>query len=132
MINKPVLLFDGVCNMCNATVQRVLLHDRSQKIQFAALQSDAGRQLLAEYGLDKVYLDSLVYIEHGKVYTHSTGALRLAKQMGGAYQFLYIFIIVPAFVRDAVYRFVARNRYSWFGRRESCMLPRAEWRERFL
>ena len=118
--------------MCNATVQRVLLHDRSQNIQFAALQSDAGRQLLAEYGLDKIHLDSLVYIEHGKVYTHSTGALRLAKQMGGAYQLLYGFVIVPAFIRDAVYRFVARNRYSWFGRRESCMLPRAEWRERFL
>lgn len=128
----PILLFDGVCNLCNSTVQWVLRRDRHARFRFAALQSDVGRQLLLERGLDPDALDSVVLIDGEQVLQRSSAALGIAVRLGGFWQLAGIFYLIPAPLRDAVYNWVARNRYRWFGRQEQCWLPRPEWRERFL
>jgi predicted DCC family thiol-disulfide oxidoreductase YuxK len=127
-----ILLFDGVCNLCNEAVQFVITHDRKGEIQFAALQSEFAQNLLRQHNLPTDTMDSLVFIENGTAYIESSGALRLTRSFGGFWQFLYIFIIVPKFIRDAVYRFVGANRYRWFGRQEACMLPTPALKARFL
>ena len=128
----PVLLFDGVCNLCNGWVQLVIRNDPEGRFRFAALQSEKGQELLKQYGLPHEQFTTLVLIENGKVYTRSSAALRIAKQLNGAWPLLYAFIAVPAFLRDGVYNLVAGNRYAWFGKQESCMLPTPELKARFL
>ena len=128
----PVLLFDGICNLCNGWVQFVIRHDPAGKFRFAALQSAKGQQLLKQYGLPHEHFTTLVLIENGQVYTRSSAALRIAKQLSGAWPMLYGFAVVPAFLRDGVYNLVAGNRYAWFGKQESCMLPTPELKARFL
>ena len=128
----PIVYFDGVCNLCNGAVQFVLKRDKKGVFRFAALQSEEGQELLARIGLSGEALKTIVLVEDGTVYTHSTAALRLARRLSGLWPLLYVFILVPRPVRDGVYNWIARNRYRWFGRTESCMLPRPEWKERFL
>ena len=128
----PVLLFDGVCNLCNGWVQLVIRNDPEGRFRFAALQSEKGQELLKQYGLPHEQFTTLVFIENGKVYTRSSAALRIAKQLNGAWPLLYAFSVVPAFLRDGVYNLVAGNRYAWFGKQESCMLPTPELKARFL
>lgn len=128
----PVLLFDGVCNLCNASVQWVLLRDKKDQFRFAALQSDVGRQLLQAHGLSSETLDSVVVVSGGRVLTHSDAPLEIVRLLGGIWSWLYVFRWIPRRLRDGIYRFVARNRYRWFGKKETCMLPRPEWKERFL
>lgn len=132
MNNSPVILFDGVCNLCNGSVQFVIKHDKDGLFKFAALQTEAGQNLLKKYFLSSTDLNSLVLIENGKAYTQSTAALRVAKKLNGAVKILSGFMIVPAFIRDAVYNTIARNRYRWFGKKDSCMIPTPELNSRFL
>ncbi len=129
---EPILLFDGVCNLCNAAVQWVLKRDRSNVFRFAALQSETGRTLLQRAGLSADNFDTVVLVEDDRVFTRSDAALEVARRLGGWWPALAVFKLVPRFIRDGVYNWVARHRYRWFGRREACMLPRPEWKERFL
>ena len=128
----PVLLFDGVCNLCNGVVQWVIERDPEGTFRFAALQSDAGQRLLERHGLPTEDFDSFVMVEGEAYYTKSTAALRLARGLGLPYSFVYPAIVIPRFVRDRVYDWVAANRYDWFGKRESCMMPTPEREARFL
>lgn len=131
-IPNAILLFDGVCNLCNGFVQFVLLRDPQSHFQFASLQSDFGQQKMAEFGLDSTLLDSVILVENGQAYTHSDVPLRVVQKLPGLWAILYIFVVIPKFIRDPIYNWIARNRYRWFGKRESCMLPRPEWKDRFL
>lgn len=129
---SAIVLFDGVCHLCHSTVQFILLRDRQAYFQFAALQSETGQRLLREQGLEGKGLDSVVLIENGKAHTHSGAALRIVRRLPGAWKLLYGFIIIPPFIRNFVYNWIARNRYRWFGKEESCMMMQKEWKERFL
>jgi predicted DCC family thiol-disulfide oxidoreductase YuxK len=128
----PILFFDGVCNLCNGAVQTVIRHDRRGQLRFASLQSELAAELLPPLGIDPDALNSLVLYHHGRVYTKSDGALRTARLMGGSFAYLDYLRVFPTLLRDAVYGFVARNRYRWFGREASCILPKPEWRDRFV
>jgi len=131
---KPehIILFDGVCNLCNTAVQFVIRRDPSAKFVYASLQGSAGKQLLKKHNLSENDFHSFVYIENGKAYTKSTGALRVCKHLKGFYRLLYGFIIVPKFIRDLVYDWVARYRFKWFGKKDECMIPTPELKARFL
>ncbi len=132
MDSKAIILFDGVCNLCEGSVQFVLLRDHKAYFCFASLQSEAGQALLQQYQLPQLDFQSFILIENGRVYQKSTAALRVCRRLGSLWPLLYVFIIVPAFIRNFFYNWVARNRYRWFGQKEECMLPKPEWRERFL
>jgi len=125
-----VLLFDGVCTLCNGVVHFVIDRDPSGRFQFAALQSDAGRRLLS--GLPQPLPDSFVLFENGRVFTRSAAALRIARGLPFPWPVAWALIIVPRPVRDWAYDVVARHRYRWFGRRDTCMVPTLEQRARFL
>ena len=132
MKNNPIILFDGVCNFCNSSVNFVIDRDKKSIIKFAALQSEAGQQLLRQLNLPTVQFNSFVLIEAGKVYTASTAALKVSKYLAALWPLLYGFIIVPKFLRDGIYNWIAKNRYKWFGKKDQCMIPGAEVRSRFL
>ncbi len=134
MLSKAhkILLFDGVCNLCNASVLFVIRRDKKKEIKYAAIQSKQGKMLLQQYHIEEAYLGSLIFIEDGKVYLKSTGALRLCKYLKGLWPVLYLFIFVPPFIRNAVYDFVAKNRYQWFRKKETCMVPTVELKSLFL
>ena len=132
MPNHPTILFDGVCNLCNASVQYVIKHDPDAVFKFASLQSETGQQLLAKYDLAANNMNSFVLIKEGKAYTRSTAALLVARQLKGIIKLLYGFIIVPSFIRNAVYDLISKNRYKWFGKKDSCMIPTASLQTRFL
>lgn len=129
---KKIILFDGACALCNNSVRFIIKRDKKKKFYFTSLQSTAGQQLLKKYQLSSIQFDAFVFIENGKVYTKSSAALRVVKRLGGLWIFLYAFIIVPPFIRNGIYNWVARNRYKWFGKCDSCMLPTPELRTRFL
>ena len=129
---KSIILFDGVCNLCNNAVQFVIKHDSSDKFVFAALQSATGQKLLQQYNLPQTGFDSFVLIQNGKVFLKSTAALQIAKQLSGPVKLLYGFIIVPSFIRNTVYTVIAKNRYKWFGKKDSCMIPTASLKAKFL
>ncbi len=132
MEQKPIILFDGVCNLCNNSVQFVIKHDKTSHFKFAALQSTAGQDLLNQYNLPQHGFDSFVLVQNEKVFLKSTAALTVAKQLDGPVKLLYGFIIVPAFIRNAVYNFIAKNRYKWFGKKDHCMIPTHALKARFL
>jgi predicted DCC family thiol-disulfide oxidoreductase YuxK len=128
-----VILFDGECNLCNSSVQFILRRDSAKRFRFASLQSPAAQRQLQEIGLTPEDLpDSIALIEDGKVYVKSTAGLRIARGLGGLWPLVSVFLVVPAVPRNWIYDLIARNRYRWFGKREECMLPTAETRERFL
>lgn len=130
--DQKIILFDGVCNLCNSSVTLVIKNDPKNKFKFAALQSEKGQLLIAKYQIDPSKTDSIILIEHNKAYVKSTAALRIARQLSGAYPLLYTFIIIPNFIRNWVYDYVAKNRYKWYGKQESCMIPTPELKEKFL
>ena len=134
MINTQpgTILFDGVCNMCNGLVQFIIKRDPQARFSFAALQSDAGRALLTQYGIPVTQTDTFVYICEKKCYIKSTAALKVLKDLGGAWKIIYILIIIPKPIRDFVYNLFAKSRYKLFGKRDSCMMPTANIRRRFL
>lgn len=127
-----IVLFDGVCNFCNASVQFILKRDPKGYFRFASLQSDAGRELLAQYHIDPQKNDSIVLIENGRAYLRSTAALRISRRLVAGWPAIYAFMAVPGFIRDGMYDFIAKNRYRWFGRKDQCMMPEPGWQERFL
>jgi predicted DCC family thiol-disulfide oxidoreductase YuxK len=123
-----VVLFDGVCNLCNGAVRFILARDPAARFRFASLQSDAARRLLGDGGP----AETIVLLDAGKTYVKSTAALRIARGLRFPWPLLYAFVAVPRPVRDLIYDWVARHRYRWFGKRDTCMLPTPELRERFL
>src|SRR5690606_5796588 len=127
-----VIFFDGVCNLCNRSVQFVIKRDRAKKFRFASLQGKSAAFVLKELNISPADSDSFILLENDKVYTRSTAALRVLRELGGLWKLFYVFIIVPPFIRDGVYNFIARKRYKWFGKREECMIPTPELKERFL
>ncbi len=128
---NPVILFDGECNFCDSSVQFIISRDPKGLFHYSSLQSDTGRELMRKYGV-REDVDSMVLIENGKVYYKSAAALRICRHLKGAWKLLYSLIIVPRPIRNAVYDVIARNRYKWFGKKESCMLPPPSIRKRFL
>ena len=128
----PILLFDGHCNFCNAWVRLIVKRDTSKKIRFAALQSSAGRRLLEEHKIDVNYTDSLVFFEEERFSVSSTAVLRIYSYLDGWERHLQLLSVIPRSFRDALYHFIAKNRYKWFGRSDRCMVPTPEISERFL
>ena len=139
-----IVLFDGVCNFCDSSVNFIIDHDPNGYFKFAPLQSEEGRRLANEYGFesatarsantdsDLIPIDSVILVEDGKAYTHSTGALRVVRRLGLPWSFMYAFIVVPRPVRDYFYRLFAKYRYRFFGKKDQCMIPTPEVRSRFL
>lgn len=129
---SAIILFDGVCNFCNGSVNFVIEHDAENYFKFAPLQSDVAQGLLDKFKIDKSATDSVVLVENETVYTHSTAALRIARKLDGAFSWLYVFVIVPKFIRDFFYKLFAKYRYKLFGKKDVCMMPTAEIREKFI
>lgn len=132
MDTERKVLFDGVCNLCDASVQFVIKRDPRGLFRFASFQGDAGANIAREYGVDPDALDTMVLIENGRVYRKSGAALRIARRLLFPWPLLYAFVIVPPIIRDPVYDFIGRRRYAWFGRKEECWVPDASLRARFL
>lgn len=130
--DKPILLFDGVCNLCNRSIQFIIQRDPESKIRFAALQSDVGQYFIKKHHLQTDELKTIILIERERYYTRSTAALRVARYMNRAWPLAYGFLIVPPFIRNSVYNWIANNRYRWFGKQESCWLPTPDLKARFL
>lgn len=125
------VLFDGVCNVCNNWVKFIIKRDPKGIFRFASLQSDEGQAILRAHD-QKISLDSIVFVQNGKVYTESTAILQIFRKLTGMWKVLSVFRIIPKFIRDAFYHWFAKNRYRWFGQQESCMIPTPEIRQRFL
>ncbi|GAB2764923.1 thiol-disulfide oxidoreductase DCC family protein [Rhabdobacter roseus] len=127
-----VVLFDGVCNLCNGAVNFLIEHDKEQQLQFASLQSDFGQEVLRRHGLSTQAYESFLFLEGNRLFQRSEAALAVLRYLGWPWKVLLVFRIVPRFVRDALYTWVARHRYAWFGKREACRLPTPSLRARFL
>lgn len=129
--SHPVVLFDGVCKLCNASVNFILQRDRKGKIKFTPLQSDYGQALLDEYGKESEMPDSIIFLEGDRLTAKSTAALRITKYLDGLWPLCTIFLIIPRFIRDFFYDVIAKNRYRWFGKNDTCRLPNPEFEDRF-
>ena len=132
MKTRKIILFDGICNLCNQSVQFVIEHDSKNQFHFASLQSEFGQDFLKKNKLEATQFDSIVFIEDDQFYTKSSAALKIAKYLDGITSWLTIFMIVPKPLRDIVYSFIAKNRYRWFGKNESCWLPTKELKAKFI
>ncbi len=130
--DKPILLFDGVCNLCNEFVGLIIPRDPTGKIRFASQQSDTGKALLAHSGLPPESLETVVLIEEGRAYTKSAAVIRVGELLGWPYRLLRVGRVVPRQLRDWCYEYVAENRYSWFGKKEQCLMPPTDVSDRFL
>lgn len=130
--DHPVVLFDGVCNFCDGAVQFIIRHDPRGVFRFAAYQSEAGSKLALRHGIDPQKLETFAIIVNGKAFLRSDAAIATGRLMGGAWRSAVAGKLLPQFLRDAAYGFIARNRYRWFGKKESCMVPDAGVRQRFL
>ncbi len=131
-MDQPIVLFDGVCNLCNGAVQFIIRHDKNEKFLFASLQSEIGKRILSSNNLSRDDLKTFLLIEDERVYTKSTAALRVIKQLNGFISILYTFNVIPKFIRDSIYDLVAKNRYNWFGKKDECMIPTPQLKARFL
>ena len=131
-IEHPVVLFDGICNLCNGAINFIIDHDSEAVFRFAPLQSDVGGRLARACGIDVEHLSTLVLYDQDGCHTRSAAALRIARRLDGLLPLLYGLIVVPPWIRDAVYDVIAANRYRWFGKRDQCRMPTPELRERFL
>ena len=127
-----IILFDGVCNLCNGAVNFVIKRDPGNVFKFAPLQEKQGALLLKTHAIDIQKIDSIVLIENGNVYTKSSAALRIARKMSNLWPLFFVLLIIPSFIRDGVYDFIAKNRYKWFGKKEQCMIPTLGLKEKFL
>lgn len=132
MQQNSTILFDGVCNLCNGAVQFVIRRDKKKYFTFASLQSEEGQRLLKKFDLPSTDFNSFVLIENDKSFTRSAAALKVSKKLNGLWPGLYGFMIVPKFIRDGVYNWIAKNRYKWFGKKDACMIPTQELKARFL
>ncbi len=133
MEGKKIILFDGVCNLCNNTVNFIIKRDKNDVFRYASLQSDIGKKLSRERNIDTATLDTIILIEPDAGYHHkSTAALHIARQLSGGYPLLSVFLIFPKSFRDFVYDFVSKNRYKWFGKTETCTIPTPELKALFI
>lgn len=130
--NSKIILFDGVCNLCNQAVQFIIKRDKKAQFIFGSLQSDAGQELLLHFQLKNNNFNSIIFIENGIVLDKSTAILKIYKQLSGAWPLTYGFIIIPKFIRDFIYTWISNNRYKWFGKRDQCMLPTEALKARFI
>lgn len=129
---QRIVLFDGDCNFCDASVQFIIKRDPSAHFHFASIQSEIGQELIQKHAIPAT-VDSLILVENDKTYIQSTAALRIAKKLDGLWHLLFLFILIPPPIRNGVYHYIAKNRYRWFGKKESaCALPSPEVRKRFL
>jgi len=128
--HQPLVLFDGVCNLCSGTIRFIIRRDLSRKFRFSSLQSDLGERLLEDYKGQR--LESMLLVFNDQVYRKSTAALYILKLLGGAWAAAYIFIVIPRPLRDWVYDFIGSRRYKWFGKTERCWLPEQDVSDRFL
>jgi predicted DCC family thiol-disulfide oxidoreductase YuxK len=126
-----IILFDGICNLCSSSVRFIIQRDPGREFKFASLQSEAGKQYIKQYIIHET-IDSIVLIKDGKVYLESTAALKIASRLKWPWRIFGILLGIPKPVRDRLYKWIAKNRYKWFGRDESCMLPSKENRDRFI
>jgi predicted DCC family thiol-disulfide oxidoreductase YuxK len=127
---KQLVLFDGVCNVCNALILFIIDRDPNERFVFASLSSELGQRVVKEHALGEI--DSVVLVEDGRPYTHSTAVLRILARLRGLWFFMWLLFVIPRFLRDAAYRFFARNRYTWFGKQDVCRVPTPELRRRFV
>lgn len=131
--NKQIILFDGVCNFCDASVQFVIKHDKKDIFRFVALQSDLGQKIIQHIGIQSKNIDSVIlYVPGVAYYYKSNAALEIAKNLGGFFHFGTIFKIIPTAVRNVLYDYFAKNRYAWYGKKESCIIPTPELKAKFL
>ena len=131
--NKKIILFDGVCNLCDASVQFIIKNDKKDVFRFVAIQSELGQQIINYLGIDTSKTDSIILYEPGiAYYFKAEAALRIAKELRSWHSILYIFIHIPNFIKNGVYDFIAKNRYKWYGKKEACMIPTPELKAKFL
>ena len=129
---KPAIFFDGVCNLCNGAVQFIIKRDPNAKFTFASLQSPTAMDILKDHNIKAEELESIVLFENDKVYNKSEAVLRIGAQLSFPWPVVSVFRIIPRGLRDAIYDWIARNRYSWFGKRNECMIPTSDLATRFL
>jgi len=130
--NKSIILFDGVCNLCNNSVLFIIKRDQKNQFLFSSLQSDACEDILLQFQLKNSELKSIILIENGRVFEKSTAILKIVRHLPYFWKWMYVFIIVPKFIRDFIYIIIANNRYKWFGKKETCMLPNKKMQVHFL
>ena len=131
-LTHSIILFDGVCNLCNGAVNFVIKRDPRNVFKFTPLQEKQGVLLLKKHAVDSRKLDSIMLIENGNVYIKSSAALRIARKMSNLWPLFFVLLIIPSFIRDGVYDFIAKNRYKWFGKKEQCIIPTPGLKEKFL
>lgn len=131
-VNTQIVIFDGICNFCNSSVNFIIARDPEGKFSFAPMQGEAAKMLMKQHGIDNPDLDTFLLIKNGKLYQRTDAALEIAKDLTGYWKYCRVFLILPAPLRDIFYRLLAKNRYRIFGKREVCMVPTPDVRERFL
>jgi predicted DCC family thiol-disulfide oxidoreductase YuxK len=131
-LSHSIVLFDGVCNFCNGSINFIIRRDRRKIFRFASLQSETGARILRQFGLPPDSVETIILVEDGSCYTRSSAALRIVRRLGVPWSMLSVLSVIPAAARDAIYDLIARNRYRWFGRKSACMIPTPDVRERFL
>ena len=132
MQEHPLILFDGVCNFCNYWVNFAIKRDRKKSLRFTPLQGETANRVLPRYNINPTALRSVIIIDKDRFYTQSSAAIRICKHLDGGWKLLYGLMIIPKFIRDALYNIIARNRYKWFGKKDHCMIPSPGVKERFL
>ena len=131
--NKKIILFDGVCNLCDAAVQFVIEHDKKDIFRFVALQSELGQQILKHIGINTTNIDSVILYEPGIAYYYkSAAALEITRSLGGFFHFGTVFKLIPTGIRNQLYDYIAKNRYKWYGKKENCLVPSVENKSKFL
>lgn len=131
--NKKIILFDGVCNLCDTTVQFIIKHDKNDIFRFVALQSDLGEKIIKHIGLDRSKTDSIILYQPGQAYYYKAdAAFKIANELGSIYSLISVFSILPKWLTNKVYDYIARNRYKWYGKKDECMLPTQAMKAKFL
>lgn len=132
-ITKKIILFDGVCNLCDSAIQFIIKHDKNDVFRFVALQSELGQEIVNHIGLDSTKIDSIILYEPGKAYYYKAeAAIKIASNLSGLYSLIKIFSILPNVINNSVYDYIARNRYKWYGKKDACMIPTPELKAKFL
>jgi predicted DCC family thiol-disulfide oxidoreductase YuxK len=132
MNSNPIIVFDGICSLCNSAVIFIIKRDKKSIIKFVAFQTEKGKEILQQFNLTSQSNHSIVFIEKGEAYTQSTATLKICKHLTAGWPLMYGFIIVPTFIRNGIYQLIAKNRYHWFGKKEKCMVPSQALSEHFL
>jgi predicted DCC family thiol-disulfide oxidoreductase YuxK len=127
-----IVFFDGVCNFCNSTVDKIWANNKKRDIYYSSLQSEFAKEFLKEKGMNATDLDTVIFYTKGKLYTRSSAVLQITKHLGGIYRFFPVFLLIPSFLRDSVYKWFAKNRYRFFGKKETCRIPTPEERNYFI